>query len=159
MGWQRVRSDVSVEELAKIAKKMRDGRVRIKIQAIVLLAQGKPQRYVAEALGVSVRSIPDWIERYNREGINGLQDKPRSGAPMKLKDIEGFRERIIRGPIPDKDGVITWSGQQIGVILKEEFNSFYSLSGIYNLLHYLKLSSLKPRPRHPEAEDEEQELF
>ena len=159
MGWKKVCSDISYEELIKKAKKTRDGRLRIRIQAIALLTKDKKQKEVAEALGISIRAIRNWIDRYNAEGIDGFNEKPRSGAPVKLKNIDGFRDRVVKGPLLRTDGLVTWSGGQLRKILNKEFQSEYSLSGVYNLLHRLNLSRLSPRPRHPYSNPEEQEAF
>lgn len=159
MFWKRVRTDMSSEKLIAVAKKIRDGRFRMRVQAIALLVRGKRQKVVAEAVGTSVRSIRDWVDRYNAGGIDGLREKPRCGAPVKLKDTEVFRQRVLGGPAPERNGLITWSGWRLRLLLSKEFGVTYSLSGTYNLLHRLNLSSLKPRPRHPQANREEQEAF
>lgn len=56
------------------------------------------QKQLANGFGVAIRSVRYWISRYRKEGISGLSDKQRSGAPKKVtsemkKRIFELRER------------------------------------------------------------------
>lgn len=53
---------------------------------VVFLYQRKLaiQEELAKGFGVSVRSVRNWISRFNEEGIRGLSDRQRSGAPRKI---------------------------------------------------------------------------
>jgi len=59
------------------------------------------QKQLANGFGVAIRSVRYWISRYRKEGINGLSDKQRSGAPKKVtpemkKRIFELRERRVK---------------------------------------------------------------
>ena len=49
--------------------------------------------------------------------------------------------------------------QAAQVSLVKEFEARYSLSGVYALLHRLKLSNLVPRPQHPDSDAAAQAAF
>jgi transposase len=55
--------------------------VRQRAQVIRLLHLGKKPAEVAELMGISLVSAYGWHERWRREGVEGLADKPRSGRP------------------------------------------------------------------------------
>ena len=65
---------------------------------------------------------------------------------------------MINGPL-SRDGVCTLRGKDAVKILNKEFGVSYSLPGVYDLLHRLNLSCLKPRPRHEKNDPEKMEQF
>ena len=48
------------------------------------LDRGKTLRAVAETLGVSRLTVGVWRDGYQREGLQALRDKPRSGRPIEI---------------------------------------------------------------------------
>ncbi len=159
MCWRKILDKMTCEELMTEANRIKDTRLRTRVQAMVLLKKGWHQKVVAEAVGASERSIRGWISRYNKGGIDELCDKPRSGATKKLKDSGRFKQRVLAGPNHKKDNIVTWTGQTLKQVLCDEFNADYSLSGVYLVLHRLGLSWLSPRPYHPEMDSLVQESF
>jgi transposase len=150
----------SIADLQRLAKRQRNGRVRIRLQGIILARQGLPGRVIGEVLGVSSRSVREWVKRYNEGGGAALQEQPGRGRPARLQEQEQarFRLRIEAGAQPD-DGVCSLRGHDIRRILEEEFGTVYSIAGVYRLLHRLGYSSLVPRPRHAQADAQRQEDF
>lgn len=100
------------------------------------------------------------MQRYNADGVEGLQDKPGRGKPPLLTPNEQvqLKQRIDAGPTT-KDGVCTLRGKDIQRILEEEFGKVRSLGSVYYLLHQLGYSSLVPRPQHRQANPEAQAAF
>jgi transposase len=120
----------------------------------------RQERPGAEALGAGHRSVQEWVQRYNENGVEGLEHRPGQGRPWKLsaQDKERLCARIEAGP-REEDSVCTLRGKDIQRILKKEFGKLYHLNGVYSLLHRLGYSSLVPRPRHRHADPEAQEAF
>jgi transposase len=56
---------------------------RLVFRARILLhcAEGLPHRQIKRQLHTSVDAVVRWRGRYEREGLDGLQDRPRSGRP------------------------------------------------------------------------------
>jgi transposase len=56
---------------------------RLVFRARILLccADGLPHRQVKRQLHTSVDAVVRWRGRYEQEGLDGLQDRPRSGRP------------------------------------------------------------------------------
>lgn len=150
----------SLTDLQRLAKRERDGRVRLRLQGVILGRQGRSSREIGAALGVSSRSARDWIKRYNEGGVAALQEQPGRGRPPRLKPEEhaSFRARIEAGAQP-QDGVCTLRGTDLQRILEHEFGVIYTVNGVYRLLHRLGYSSLVPRPRHAQADPARQEAF
>ncbi|UCD50532.1 MAG: helix-turn-helix domain-containing protein [Phycisphaerales bacterium] len=56
-------------------------RLALRAQILLLCADGIPHRQVKRQLHTSVDAVVRWRGRYEEEGLDGLQDRPRSGRP------------------------------------------------------------------------------
>jgi transposase InsO family protein len=73
-----------------------------------------PQAHIAKAMGISRRCVKKWLDRYDAEGVVGLEDRssrPHT-CPMRTPErveaeIVELRERERRGP--------DWIGAEVGV--------------------------------------------
>ena len=55
--------------------------------AIVLLAaDGYSNSAIAQAIGVTRKTVQSWRGRFAKERLDGLSDEPRCGAPRKIGD-------------------------------------------------------------------------
>ena len=155
-----VQTNLTPDDLAKIAKKEPNPRVRQRLLAVRLVVMGNTVPQAAKAVGLKQRQSRNWIHRFNEEGLHGLRDRPRPGQPVKLprQKEQAFRERIAEGA-GKKDSTPNLRVKDIQRILREEFGADYCLGGTYFLLHRLGFSSLVPRPRHPKADQQAQSRF
>lgn len=115
---------------------------------------------IAERVGRSRRFAQRWCYAYRDAGLEGLEVKPRSGRPpiLSADQQQAFKQRVLDGPT-DADGVCTLRGRDFQRILEAEFGKPMSLSGVYDLLHRLNLSVLKPRPKHRKSDPEAQQRW
>lgn len=155
-----VHTSLTPDDLARIAKKEPNPRVRQRLLVIRLVTMGNTVPQAAKAVGLKQRQSRNWIHRFNAEGLDGLRDRLRPGQPVKLprQKEQAFRERITKGA-RQNDPTRNLRVQDIQRILREEFGAHYGLGGTYFLLHRLGFSSLVPRPRHPKADQQAQTLF
>ena len=156
----RVHDHLPLEELQLLAKAILEKRIWVRYQAIILASQGRSAAAVALALGCSVRSVQNWVARYNRGGPAALRERPHSGRPPRLAgpELDRFRERLEAGPTPE-DGICTFYGPDPRRILEHEFGVTLKLQAVYDLLHRHGFSSLMPRPQHKDADDELPAIF
>jgi transposase len=84
----------AIKELAELYRTTKDVRVRTRAQMVLLSGE---QGLRTGQIGVIVRQSDDtvrtWLKRYQAEGINGLQDRPRSGSPGKV--TADYQEKLI----------------------------------------------------------------
>jgi transposase len=64
----------------------------IRIAASLLVLKGWTSSQVAELFDVSRWSALQWIQRLNENGLKGLEEKPRSGRPVRL--VESIQEQL-----------------------------------------------------------------
>jgi transposase len=84
-----------LRELDELYHRTHDVRVRTRVQMILLAAE---QGMVAGEIAAIVRQDEETVRRrfasYQAEGVRGLSDAPRSGAPPKA--TSGYRERLLQ---------------------------------------------------------------
>ena len=79
-----VHDHLPLEELQDLAKAVIEKRIWVRYQAVILASQGRSAAAVALALGCSVRSVQNWVARYNRGGPEALRERPHPGRPPRL---------------------------------------------------------------------------
>ena len=111
-------------------------------------------------LGVSGREVRRWVNRFKDGGVAAMRPNWNRGPVPRLtaEQIAVLRKRILDGPTKS-DVFSTWRGRFVRDVLRDEFGVSYELTGVYKLLHRMRLSLLMPRPRHPCSSAEEQEAF
>jgi transposase len=79
---------------------------------ILLSADGHTGREVATLVGCTQQSVVAWRNRYEKEGLAGLEDRPRSGRPAQI-DAQKRSEVVAKTlkPPPAKLGVTHWTSR------------------------------------------------
>jgi transposase len=79
---------------------------------ILSAAEGQTTKMIAERLKTRPARVSKWRTRFVREGIEGLQDVPREGAPCRYDENT---ERRILGVLdePPPEGFATWTGSLV----------------------------------------------
>ena len=156
----KVKPHVSRTELERLERSEKDATRAKRLRIIILALTGYTAPAIAMSLGLSRRICQRWVYRFNAEGLKGLDDlrggEPRS--PLTPEQEAQVRQRIEAGPTV-ADEVCSLRGLDIQRILGQEFGVWRSLAGIYQILHRLGYSYLRPRPRHRRADPEAQEKF
>jgi transposase len=83
---------------------------------VLLAADGVSNTEIASRVGVSRPTVIDWRARYQRSGMAGLDDEPRSGRPREI-DHESIIAATLTPP-PKKLGVTHWSSRLLAARLK-----------------------------------------
>jgi len=69
-------------------------RIRTRTQMILLsVEQALKAPQIALIVRESERTVQRWLKRYQAEGINGLQDAPKSGKPSKVS--LAYRQQLL----------------------------------------------------------------
>jgi hypothetical protein len=78
-------------------------RVVIRAKLVLLAAEGHTNREIAGRVDMSADRVGDWRKRFRDEGIEGLEDRVRSGRPRRFppggdRRGQGGRLRAAQGP-------------------------------------------------------------
>ena len=69
--------------------------------------EGKSGRALSREIGVSLPTVQRWLDRYDEDGIKGLEDRPRSGRPTRITpEIEAdVVRRALEETPPQRDAL------------------------------------------------------
>ena len=96
-----------------------------------------------------------WLKRFDKEGLEGLKDKPRSGRPP---DVPKEKLSKIRSELSENPS--GWKAKEIMNIIHRKTGVMYHEVHIYRLLHKWGFSPKVPRKRFVNtASNEEKKQF
>ena len=88
------------KELRRLVRNGLDARVVRRAQMVLLSAEGKTASEIAGLWAITAQGVRKIINRFNREGIAGLADRPRKGRPPKTDDryVELLKQAVQTSP-------------------------------------------------------------
>ncbi|HXT83531.1 MAG TPA: helix-turn-helix domain-containing protein [Verrucomicrobiae bacterium] len=117
--------------------------------------QGKVSAQVARDLHRSKSWASDWLKRYNKEGINGLKTRWKSGRPTEIS--EEIRYQIKKEL---KESNYGWTTKQVEELIVKKSGIKYHFIHIYRILRKWGFKQKVPRKVHVNtASNEEKEAF
>ena len=129
--------------------------------ALALVLEGEKRAEAARICGMDRQTLPDWIHRYNAEGLAGLSNRHGGGPAPLLTGVQRaeLKQIVMAGPDPETDGVVRWRCIDLQRVIEERFAVQMAERTVAKLLHKLGLSRLSPRPVHPKQAAQAQEDF
>lgn len=105
---------------------------------------------IAKAVGRSRQFVDEWVKRYRLRGLPGLNRLKAKGNPPSLTPEQqaSFKARLLAGPTDADGGKCTLRGEDARRILELEMGVALKLSAVYDWMHRIGLSCLRPRPKH-----------
>ena len=131
---------LSKDEKLHLESLLSKGKLSVRVQKRALglleLDKGKTYQAVADTLNMRYATIHSWGQKYKEEGLNFLNDKPRSGRPVELegsfkakvtalacsKPPEGYGKwtlRLLANKLVELEYVEHISHTEVGRILKK----------------------------------------
>jgi transposase len=82
--------------------------------------EGKQRKDVAELAGVSLPTVDRWVDRYARQGLPGLDDRPRAAPREQVPSwVPGRILALSRATPPTFTGLSHWSARTLAGYLKQ----------------------------------------
>jgi transposase len=78
-------SPTAVETLERLYRQTKDADVRTRCQMILLSGRGRSAAEIAELTLFDQDTVLYWFDRYEADGLPGLEDRPRPGRPPKSR--------------------------------------------------------------------------
>ena len=109
-----------LREIIEAIKHDKRAEVRHRAMGLRLLHEGKSPKEVAEFLGVSQPTVYDWHHRWQKEGVEGLANRPKSGRPTKATDsyVKQLEEAVEQDPQELGYSFSIWSAERLRLHLK-----------------------------------------
>jgi transposase len=123
------------------------GRVAERIQYVLLFARGHSVEAIASLYQVDPRTVSTWLQRYREAGVEGLDDRPRSGRPrLATAAAQVAATRALEGsPVDYGDGRTTWTRRLLGRFLEERTGCLLSDSSLTRWIHRLGFGWYRPK--------------
>src|SRR4030065_2908044 len=88
------------ERLLALAEQIPGAWIGIKIAALLLVLEGQRPGWITEVLGLTRMSLSRWIRGVNKDGLEFVRSKQRSGRPSRLetKIQRGLEENLEKSP-------------------------------------------------------------
>ena len=129
----------------------------IKERLLMVQASCKePLRDVAKTFGYTHGKVDYWKKRYEKQGLRGLNTKPRSGRPPKITREQGIEIRRIVRKHNIKQG---WRTQHVRELIVEKTGVKYCFRHSIRIVQSWGLSKIKPRPRYAFSKQDDREEF
>ena len=136
-----------------------NGRMRIRLLALLHIKEGADRAQAAKYLKVSRKAVNDWARKFFNNGLEGLNEKTRSGRRSKLtqNQLLELKEYVQSHSIKESGGRL--NAAALVSVINDKFEIKYSRTNVYRLLHALNFSWITSRSRHPKQSQEIQEDF
>ncbi len=133
--------------------------MKMRLLALSHFKDGHSRTQIAKFLKVSRTSVNKWVQTFLDEGLEGLQEKPRTGRPAFLtpKQKEQLSQFIKSEAENPSGGRLT--DHAIHTYIPREFDKHYHPDSIYYLLNHMGFSWITSRSKHPKQSEEIQQDF
>lgn len=133
--------------LTKEAKREGSYRVAMRLQAVVLNADGYSSGEIARILEAPRSRTSEWLRLYEKHGVEGLLEGHRSGRPAELDETQRHQLADILDSGPAAYGLDTgiWTSPMIAWVIEEEFGIDYHPGHVRKVLHEIGFSVQRPK--------------
>jgi transposase len=141
----------ALAELRAAHRRMCDSREAYRINAVILLGQGRGVKDVADALLMDPETVRTYFKRYRKGGIDELLRMSYIGSEAWLDDAQ-LRE--LDAHLQEQ---VYQSAAEVARYVEQRWKVRYTASGMTALLHRLGYSYKKPHRqpgKHPPVEDQ-----
>lgn len=152
----------TTEQIKALIKSENKYTIGIRLYAIYQVSLGQSLRKLEELYHTSFKQIGNWVHRFEKQGIEGLKDKPRSGRKPRLQVHQKEElKTVLTNNIPEDFGynTATWNGPILIDFIKKRFGIVYKKAQIYNILRSLGFTFQKGRVTYPESNEQHRQEF
>lgn len=147
---------------AEVLEKMRTAQnFRIQQKWLIVynaLVDPRPAAEIGLHTGTTVRSVHQVISEYNRCGAAAIETPGKGGRRKSYLSPDQEEALLAKLETPAKKGKITTKAE-VKQALEQQLGHQVHKSTVYRLLQRHQWRKIKPRPRHPQADPEEQQQF
>ena len=155
----RVQPHLTVEEIDERLKSLHDfWRIRRWMIIRQALVDSAPAKAIALRFGVSLFTVRDLIEAYNRQGPEALETPGKGQRQRAYLSVEEEQRVLFPFLEASQAGHIGTVGV-IKTALESRIGHPIATSTVYRMVARHQWRKVVPRPRNPRSSGEEQETF
>lgn len=129
--------------LKQTYKKESDGKIKERVLMLIHSYGGKSSRDVGKIIQCDQKLVLYWKNRYEKEGLEGLKTRSRSGKPTLLSRRQ--EDKIKKKIAEDNPGNL-WTTKKVCDLIKKEAGIQYTQRHVQRILHKWNFNLLVPRP-------------
>jgi transposase len=114
------------------------GRLVHRLICVLLVAEGRPAKEVADWLHVDLRSVQRWVHNAYICGVQGLADKPHAGRPSSLNEeqLQATLKLLHESPLVAGYADAHWSGKRLALHLQKTLGVTVSVRSCQRLIAF-----------------------
>ena len=103
---------------------------------LYLASQGQTVPQIAEAVGLNEKTVRKWFKRFEQQGLAGLEDAPRPGAPSRYTPENKARvlEAALTRPSELNLEFTCWTFERLAVSVQEHLGIAMKKTRIFEIL-------------------------
>lgn len=152
-----------IQAVKKAMKETKEKRMYVRYQIILQHIKGCNNLEISRSVNLTQHTVGTYIKKYKAHGLDGLLMRYSTGAPKMLTDEQEQQLcNTIATKTPDEVGFAhrkNWTASLAVQWVKQSFGVEYSINGMLDLFHRLKLSYTRPTYTLAKADPEKQEAF
>ena len=136
--------------------------IRRRIKAIAMVSEGLMSREaIAQKLGTDSDQVRIWIARYNREGLQGLEDASGRGRKraITIRQEASLYKAMQRSPRTSGVATNLWTGRAVQEYLTRRQWFSCSIPEAYVIIHRLGFTLQRPGRAPTEADPKQERRF
>jgi transposase len=111
-------------------------RDRVRAQIVLAAACSRPNARIAAGLGITVDMVRKWRGRFAAHGLGGLKDRPRTGRPRQISELDRAAVVSLACQLPAASGVplARWTGPELLAEITTQAAGPLSLTSLRRIL-------------------------
>jgi transposase len=111
-------------------------RDRVRAQIVLAAACSRPNARIAADLGITVDMVRKWRGRFAAHGLGGLKDRPRTGRPRQISELDRAAVVSLACQLPAASGVplARWTGPELLAEITTQAAGPLSLTSLRRIL-------------------------
>ena len=133
----------------------------VRERAVKAVRNGIPKSTVAGAYGVSRLTVYRWLDRFARDGTEGLARQPGSGRPRKLEELteEELKAIVLHGATDFGFETDLWTVGRLRRVIREQYAIDLSGNTVWRRLREAGLTYQKPEREYYEIDEATREAW
>jgi len=136
-------------------KRDRQALERRRLKAMKLWKRGISQYKIAKRFKVSFEAVSNWVEAYQKNGLEGLKSQGHPGQKSQLSDSERkkLKAAVLKGPKVFGYDTDVWTLERIADVIRMTSKVKFKTTQTWRIVISLGLSSQKPTLRAKERNE------
>jgi len=143
-------SDREADRLEQAFLQTTDRRLRDRLQIVRLAHRGRPHQDIAADLGITPRTVRNWLKAYRERGLDGLKPRKARGREPAIPShlAAEVRRWVIEGPAAQGLDRANWTHSELADHLKKIHGITTSRSAMQRFCRRHGIRPYRPTYRH-----------